>query len=108
MRFISINTVLYPTIPYNTLQYLQYLNYHNTVVNRIQRIYGAIDDLYQKITRFSKLKLFFSIRSIRLSTVVVTNIVIRAQGCGKRSEIVDLQLTNQIPDLLYPTIPSLP
>ena len=31
-----------------------------------------------------------------------------AQGCGKRSEIVDLQLTNQIPDLLYPTIPTLP
>ena len=28
-----------------------------------------------------------------------------AQDCGKRSEIVDLQLTNQIPDLLYPTIP---
>ena len=28
-----------------------------------------------------------------------------AGGCGKRSEIVDLQLTNQIPDLLYPTIP---
>ena len=28
-----------------------------------------------------------------------------ARGCGKRNEIVDLQLTNQIPDLLYPIIP---
>ena len=28
-----------------------------------------------------------------------------ARGCGKRSEIVDLQLTNQISGLLYPTIP---
>ena len=27
------------------------------------------------------------------------------RDCDKRSEIVDLQLTNQIPDLLYPTIP---
>ena len=27
---------------------------------------------------------------------------------NKRSEIVDLQLTNQIPDLLYLTIPTLP
>ena len=34
-------------------------------------ICGAIDDLYQKSTCFSKLKLFFSIRSIRLSTVIV-------------------------------------
>ena len=33
-------------------------------------IYGAIDDLYQKNARFSKLKLPFSMRSIRLSTVV--------------------------------------
>ena len=32
-------------------------------------IYGAIDDLYQESARFSKLKLFFSIRSIRLSMV---------------------------------------
>ena len=28
-----------------------------------------------------------------------------ARDCDKQSEIVDLQLTNQIPDLLYPTIP---
>ena len=28
-----------------------------------------------------------------------------ARDCDKRSEIVDLQLTNQIPGLLYPTIP---
>ena len=34
-------------------------------------IYGAIDDLYHKNVRFSKLKLFFSMRSIRLSTVHV-------------------------------------
>ena len=27
------------------------------------------------------------------------------RGCGKRSQIVYLQLTNQIPDLLYPIIP---
>ena len=34
-------------------------------------IYGAIDDLYQKNSRFSKLRLFsFSMRSIRLSTVI--------------------------------------
>ena len=32
-------------------------------------IYGAIDDLYQKSALFSKLKLFFSICYIRLSTV---------------------------------------
>ena len=33
-------------------------------------LYGAIDDLYQKNARFSKLKLlFFSIHSFRLSTV---------------------------------------
>ena len=36
----------------------------------ITLIYGAIDDLYQKNARFSKLKLFFSTRSIRLSTVI--------------------------------------
>ena len=30
----------------------------------------AIDDLYQKSARFSKLKLLFSICSIRLSTVM--------------------------------------
>ena len=34
-------------------------------------IIGAIDDLYKKSSRFSKLKLLcFSIRSIRLSTVL--------------------------------------
>ena len=27
------------------------------------------------------------------------------QGCGKRSQIVYLQLINQIPNLLYPIIP---
>ena len=32
---------------------------------------GAIDDLYQKITQKLKLKLFFSIRSIRLTTVAM-------------------------------------
>ena len=32
-------------------------------------ICGAIDDLYQKNARFSKWKFFFSMRSIRLSTV---------------------------------------
>ena len=38
-------------------------------------LYGVIDDLYQKSARFSKLKLFFSIRSIRLSTVATTRSV---------------------------------
>ena len=40
---------------------LIFMNSHN--------VYGAIDDLYQKNVRFSKLKLFFSMRCIRLSTV---------------------------------------
>ena len=62
-------------------------NFYITVVNRIQRMiqskvknnilrilitymYGAIDDLYQKIAFFFKNEIiFFSIRSIRLSTV---------------------------------------
>ena len=34
-------------------------------------LHGVIDDLYQKNARFSKLKLFFSIRSIRLGTVLI-------------------------------------
>ena len=33
-------------------------------------IYGVIDDHYQKNAHFSKLKLFFSMRSIKLSTVI--------------------------------------
>ena len=35
----------------------------------------AIDDLYQKSVRFSKLKFFFSIRSIRLSMVFLNSIL---------------------------------
>ena len=30
------------------------------------------------------------------------------RGCDKRSQIVDLQVINQIPDLLYPTMPTIP
>ena len=50
-------------------------------------IYGAIDDLYQKkkIACFSKLKLFFFIRSIRLSTVV--HIDEGRNGTGRSGEI---------------------
>ena len=33
-------------------------------------IYGAIDDLYQKTCVFQNLNYFFSMRSIRLSTVM--------------------------------------
>ena len=33
-------------------------------------LYRAIDDLYQKNACFSKLKLFFSMRCIRLNTVL--------------------------------------
>ena len=36
--------------------------------------YGAIDDLYQKTTRFSKLKLFLFIHSIRFSMVYIIHI----------------------------------
>ena len=48
-------------------------------------IYGAVDDLYQKSMHFSKLKLFFSIRCIRLSTytaymhVMDTSLLIKAR-----------------------------
>ena len=38
-------------------------------------ICGAIDDLYQKNAHFSKLKLFFSMRCIRLSTVLSLPII---------------------------------
>ena len=46
----------------------------------------------------------------RIVTVVTNTITdpighSEVRGCGERSEIVDLQLTNQIPDLLYPIIP---
>ena len=43
---------------------------------RYGHIYGAVDDLYQKIAFFFKLKLFFSIRSIRLSTVYVKSFAV--------------------------------
>ena len=63
----------YPTIPYNTLQYLQYLHYPIVVTNTV----------------------------IRLVTQGPEAVASRA----KQSEVVDCQLTNQIPDLHYPTIP---
>ena len=57
----------WPTLPYNTLQYLHYHYSCNKYCDPIDHS--------------------------------------EAWDCDKRSEIEDLQLTNQIPGLLYPTIP---
>ena len=60
-------------------------------------IYGAVDDLYQKNARFSKLKLFtFSIRSVRLSTVLYEG------NIDKLHVLCDLFLCSH--DLLRPSL----
>ena len=69
---MSVNMLFcIPYIVVNLIQHMIQSNVRNYEFSYLN-VYGGIDDLYQKIELFSNLKLYFSIRSIRLSTVCIT------------------------------------
>ena len=115
----------YPTIPYNTLQYLHYPTVvTNTVIQLVTQTPKAVASRAKR-SEIVDLQLINQIPDLQYLTntlqnlqylnypTVVTNTVIRlvtqrpkaVASRAKRSEIVDLQLTNQIADLHYPTLP---